>query len=482
MAVGRVGRTGDATLDGLFSGLRWLGGAISYGDPAQARDYGSGYRSDLDGDGVSAQRDGFARISPAQMTAARMALDADGIGAKAAHAGFTVEGFTGLRVNYAGSSGGGDLRYGSTTDAKTAYAYQPGEGMGGDVWLGRSGKAPVVGNYDYFALLHETGHALGLKHPHEAGSFGKLPEAMDSVEFSVMSYKTHIGASPTGYSLEKGGAPQSYMMLDIAALQAMYGADFTTNAGDTTYAWRPGSGTTWVNGAAGLAPEVNRIFATIWDGGGEDTYDLSAYASDLRIDLRPGKASVFSAAQLADLGGGPNEGHARGNIFNALLYQGDARSLIENAVGGTGDDSLRGNAAGNCLEGGAGRDVLIGMGGRDLLIGGTGSDVFRFDEGDSTPGAADQLCRGGGAVAFEGPGLGRGDVIDLRDIDANSARTGDQAFVFGGHGQGHLWLEDAGQATWVRGNTDGDAAPEFELAILDRGVRAGAYLAVDFLL
>ena len=36
---------------------------------------------------------------------------------------------------------------------------------------------------------------------------------------------------------------------------------------------------------------------------------------------------------------------ARGNIFNALLYNGDLRSLIENATGGSGNDSILGNQA-----------------------------------------------------------------------------------------------------------------------------------------
>ena len=134
------------------------------------------------------------------------------------------------------------------------------------------------------------------------------------------------------------------MMLDIAALQQIYGADFTINAGDTVYRWTPGSGHTLVDGAVGIDPGGNRIFATIWDGGGSDRYDLSAYASASTSTCGRARHSVFAASQLADLGGGPNGGHARGNIFNALQYQGDARSLIENATGGAGDDRLTGNA------------------------------------------------------------------------------------------------------------------------------------------
>ena len=103
---------------------------------------------------------------------------------------------------------------------------------------------------------------------------------------------------------------------------------------------------TLIDGEAAISPGWNRIFATIWDGGGIDTYDLSRYKGGLDIDLAPGGCSTFSAAQCADLGGGPNGGLARGNIFNALQYRHDPRSLIENAIGGQGNDSIAGNSAG----------------------------------------------------------------------------------------------------------------------------------------
>ncbi len=482
--AGSTSRSGEL-LDGLLSGVRWLGGAISYSDPNTAADYGARYDSDLDKDGISAHQEGFSRVSSTQLGMIRAVLDADGSGASAAHAGFTVEGFTRLSVSYAGAgSGAGDLLFARTSDTGTAYAYKPSPGMGGDVWLGKSGKAPAAGNYDFFTLLHETGHALGLKHTHESGGFGKLGATYDSVEFSVMSYRSFVGDTATTYAFEDAGAPQSYMMLDIAALQHMYGADFTTNSGDTTYSWRPGSGITYVDGSAAITPIANRVFATIWDGGGSDTYDLSAYSTDLEIDLRAGKSSVFSSAQLADLGGGPNGGHARGNIFNALLYRGDERSLIERAIGGDGDDRMVGNEANNRLLGRDGADCLMGGEGSDLLIGGEGRDVFRFlSARDSRLDTVDRICAVGGAGAFEGAGAAAGDRIDVRGIDADTTRSGDQAFLFGtSKDKGHLWLVEVGDVTHVRGNVDSDTGVEFDVAIHDGAVRASAYVAADFLL
>jgi serralysin len=93
------------------------------------------------------------------------------------------------------------------------------------------------------------------------------------------------------------------------------------------------------------------------------------------VDLAPGGFSVISAAQLArlDIRDGTT---ARGNVFNSLLFEGNTASLIENAVGGAGADTLAGNQAANRLEGGAGNDRLDGRDGADMLVGGAGADTM----------------------------------------------------------------------------------------------------------
>ena len=101
---------------------------------------------------------------------------------------------------------------------------------------------------------------------------------------------------------------------------------------------------------------------SIWDGGGNDTYDASNYGDGVEIDLRPGEFSTISVDQLGKPG-------AIGNVGNAYLYYDDLRSLIENAIGGDGTDTLMGNVGDN---------RLTGNGGADDLDGGDGIDTAAF--------------------------------------------------------------------------------------------------------
>jgi serralysin len=177
------------------------------------------------------------------------------------------------------------------------------------------------------------------------------------------------------YTNETYGFPQTLMMLDIAALQQMYGADFNTNSGNTTYSFSSTTGEMSINGVGQGTPGANRLFLTIWDGGGDDYYDFSSYSTNLNVNLNPGAWSVTSSVQRANLG---FSNFAAGNVYNALQYQGDARSLIENALGGTGNDIILGNVANNVLNGSNGNDTLDGGVGRDTLIGGSGTDTVSF--------------------------------------------------------------------------------------------------------
>ena len=117
------------------------------------------------------------------------------------------------------------------------------------------------------------------------------------------------------------------------------------------------------------------------------------------------------------------------------MYLGNTASLIENATGGSGSDSITGNEVNNLLTGNAGDDTLQGLDGNDTLNGGIGVDLMKGGGGDDTLNGGDDndtLKGGGGADALNG-GLGI-DVVDYSlstavwvDLEANTG-SGGEAF------------------------------------------------------
>lgn len=365
-AVETYNSSGSSYVNAVLGNLKWVPSHLSYSFPTLANAYGASY-----GDGETAK--GFGAFNGTQQAITRSALS---LFSAVSNLTFQEAGGT--------SAPSADLRFAQSDMPSTAWAYFPtSDETGGDVWVNKSSRnyaSPEKGNYAYLTIVHEIGHALGLEHSHEGG----MPLSRDSMEYTVMSYRSYVGASLyTGYSNETWGYAQSLMIYDIAAIQHMYGANYATNSGNTTYSWNPTTGELSVNGHRQGAAGGNRILQTVWDGGGNDTYSFAKYKTDLKIDLRPGAWTTTSEEQLAKLYWDGSE-LADGNIANALLYQGNRRSLIENANGGSGDDAITGNVAANVLRGNAGDDKLYGQGGRDVLIGGSGGDLLNGGSGTDT--------------------------------------------------------------------------------------------------
>ncbi|MDP3899067.1 MAG: M10 family metallopeptidase C-terminal domain-containing protein [Mesorhizobium sp.] len=267
------------------------------------------------------------------------------------------------QINPGGTSNESTIRvssYSSTTDGAGAYAYFPGStdpnSLAGNVNLNNQSVSTTSlpqGSYSFFAVLHELGHSMGLAHP---GDYNAAPGVnitynthaqftQDSHQYSVMSYfdESNTTASYNSY-------PDTLMMYDILALQQLYGINYTTRAGNSIYGFNANTGATY-----DFTINTTPAFC-IWDGGGIDTLDASGYAQSQLLDLRDG--------YFSDIGG------YAGNVSIAI------GAIIENAVGGSGNDFLIGNAAANILTGNAGADTLDGGGGNDVLIGGLGADTL----------------------------------------------------------------------------------------------------------
>lgn len=305
------------------------------------------------------------------------------------------------------------------------YAPSDSRAMG-DTYLGGNGNPPAdyFGTDHFNTIIHEMGHAFGLKHGHDATYNGALAAQVNDNEFSVMTYASYFGADTNGATEAwVGSAPQSYMMYDIAALQAYYGANFSKVGTQAVYTWDAVTGEQLINGVrapnTGLSA-TGKIFSTVWTEGALTTYDLSIFSEDQHGDLRAGHWLTFSRAQLADLNNaapqGTEEFQAQGNIYNALLYEGDTRSLVSNLITGSGNDTIVGNERSNVLIANAGNDTIFGGAGDDLISGGAGADIITFGIGRSV--LRDAVADLDGDVIMD---LGRFNAVEMMGVFAGRA-------------------------------------------------------------
>lgn len=383
--------SGNRNVDATLIGSKWGTTNLTYSFPTSGSNYnGSGF----DSNGVSLYH---IDLGPQQQAAARAAF-----AQLAAFSGLKFTEITDTDTVHA------NIRISQTADNDDASAYgnfpSDTKGLAGDIWFGRTSQPyydlAYKGTWGYATMMHEIGHTMGLKHGHQDYTnsdlsfyFGGTPRFgtqsltpdRDGQSWSLMTY-TPAPFTNSNFAGEKVNQPQTYMQYDLAAIQYMYGANYATNSGDTVYTFSQTTGEMFVNGVGQGAPSGNKIYLTIWDGGGNDTIDASNYANGVTIDLRPGEFSTFDQAQLANNLAYQNLVNlAPGNIAMSLLYNNDVRSLIENAKGGAGNDIFVGNTANNVLDGGAGSDTVIftNTTGVNVTLNDTGADVIVTHDGET---------------------------------------------------------------------------------------------------
>jgi serralysin len=407
----------NISLDALLGGEKWgpsqLGQriALTYSFATAS----SSWSSDPDlGYGPGGEPSNqFAPLSDAQKAAVRSALQT---WSAVANVTFTEVAETATVV--------GDLRFGFSglyAAGAHAWAYLPDDApAAGDVWLASTDPFTDLapGSYDYMTLVHEIGHALGLKHPFDSdgGNGAVLAASFDSREYTVMSYSAYGGASLVGWSFE----PTTPMLYDIAAIQYLYGANHSFRSGNDTYVFTSGQ----------------TYFQTIWDGGGNDTIRYDSQTDSALIDLRGGSLrSSLGLSVVADDG-------QRTNDHTVTIADG---VVIENAIGGGGGDALVGNEADNDLRGLGGNDNLLGEGGDDVLRGGPGRDTLSGGGGGDTLWAYPDTVWTSGRLA----GLAR--TLDTFDGGHLQFGSSDDGF----------WLDDLARYSASVGLIDGGDGNDF---------------------
>jgi Ca2+-binding RTX toxin-like protein len=324
-----------------IDGTKWGGGlgtgvTLTYSFPGAGAAHASPYGYYTTND----EWQGFSPLTTGEKAAARAGL---AVWSAVANINFVETAETTTTV--------GEIRFGKSSSIdpnEYAHAYLPAnDPSAGDVWFHSTNwnathaASIAAGTDDFHTIIHELGHALGLKHSFDAPD--AIPNALDNYFYSVMSYsaRTHLDSGSASFY------PTTPMYYDLLGIQALYGRNLSHNAGNTVY--------TFVEG--------KQYFQTIDDASGTDTIVYSGNQAT-SIDLAQGHFSTLSAPILFD------NGSTRATVAIG------PNTLIENATGGNGADQICGNGLANTLSGGAGNDHLYGYAGNDKLFGGTGNDVL----------------------------------------------------------------------------------------------------------
>ena len=272
----------------------------------------------------------------------------------------------------------GEMRFtfsSSIDEDKIIAAYSPSPNgaffeSSGDIWINPELESLDQGSKEFSALIHQIGHALGLKHPDEFIDFNEttLPYKNDTTQYSILSTNPYGMEGDIYLVNEELPENTSLMLYDILAAQFLYGVNTNYNIGNNTYTF-----------------DTTAELKTIWDTAGIDTFDLSNQTLGLTINLNEGQFSsigrlgtMINIAFHTDPDPRESPTVAIDNI--AIAYGVE----IENVIGGTGNDNLIGNLLANHFTGGAGDDFIEGAGGIDTAYYSDNKQNYTIETTDTT--------------------------------------------------------------------------------------------------
>ncbi|AWH89319.1 calcium-binding protein [Limnobaculum parvum] len=249
------------------------------------------------------------------------------------------------------------------------------------------GRAELI--YNWNTAGHELAHLMGLSHPYKwidgkkvydshYENYNKIDTLMSYNDTSYFGNRTLV-FDDAGNNIAVA-YNRTYGIHDILVLQYIQGANNNYNSGDTIYTYNPN--------------DLN-FFETIWDGGGNDTIDISAFSNGAELNLNGGTRSsiykemsavqetlnAYNGKNAIGIAYGANIENANGTQGNDVIYGNELNNIIngnqgnDTLYGGDGDDRLSGGSGTNVLYGGAGNDYLTSHG-KDTLYGGEGNDRY----------------------------------------------------------------------------------------------------------
>ena len=242
----------------------------------------------------------------------------------------TISAICGINFVQTNDPTNANLRYANSTQTDSEGFEQPVSQNTRDVFFNSTDMDTTgyfnTGSYGLYALIHETGHALGLKHPGDysgskSGYPPYAPYGFDNRLFWDMSY---LDNPNTGGNSLFASTPMS---MDILALQDLYG--LPSNIASVTFSVQP-------NQPYLQALPIGALGSTI---------NGSSLSTNSIITLQAGCYCSM------------------GTISNGVLAHDNLvvpwGSQYTVAIGGSGNDLIISNSLNDTLTGGGGKDTFI---------------------------------------------------------------------------------------------------------------------------
>ena len=359
-------------------------------------------------------------------------------------------------------------------------------GSGADIFYGASGSDTVTyedhvpeDGYDESAHVTVTIDAVA-----DDGSAGEG----DNVKLDVENVTGGLGSD----TITGSGAPNVLNGGGTVQYTSWFGQD-KLHGGDGNDTLYGGNRNDYLYGEGGN----DKLFGDedgdhLYGGAGNDTLDGGPGCDN---DFVGGSGSdtlsfaSWTSGVVVSLDGVKNDGVAQGAAFGygacgdgwGNWFWEDVGSEVENIVGGSGNDTLKGSALSNVLTGGIGFDKLYGYGGNDTLDGGSGADSLNGGTGSDTVTYAaftTDFSVTIDGVANDGPANRASSYDNVKlDVESVVAGSGSQTIVgsdLGNRldgGPGADWLSGLGGSDILIGGTGSDT--------MNGGAAADTFWAAD---
>ena len=258
----------------------------------------------------------------------------------------------------------------------------------------------TIDSYTFLTYLHELGHALGLGHtgPYSGRPFYYGHHNLfvnDSQQLATMSY---VEQDKNTYLNASLAVPVTPMIVDIIAIQKLYGVPDTINTGDTIYGYQ-----------SNLAGYLGEFFK-LWSGEENPFFGITAPSNLDYQALKPALADLDNDGDL-DLVVGNNTGllyyfENTGTPANPGFTE---RAGTDNPLDGV---SVWSYSAPTFVD-------LDGDGDIDLIVGNGDGNIAYF-ENAGTASVPDFTQHSGAANPFDGIVMGIRSTLTLADLDGDS--------------------------------------------------------------